>query len=283
MKKKTITLVVYMLVCISLVSVGFAAWIITGGDETSASGNVNATNVTDLSLQIDRESWDDQADSGSIVFGRPSTDYTTGWLYAEAGDAVEKLNATYTFTLSMNGENNTNTIGGLITNNIDKDLVKITFKHSTAVQNAVAAGYIKGVNVLVTINYTDKTDSNPKTLTVTQEITSNTTVLEGDNIQNNGDLVEQLSKINATTATISIKISYMWGQTFGSVNPYDFYNTVQNGNYEIGDTGTTYIDHAKLHLQGLYTTLYGSEDQTSVDRSFDLIIQIGAEAPAENQ
>ena len=68
MKRKTITLVVYMLVCISLVSVGFAAWVITGGTSTNAGGNVTASTVTDSSLSTSQITW---SDGSTIHFGAP--------------------------------------------------------------------------------------------------------------------------------------------------------------------------------------------------------------------
>ena len=261
MKKKTITLVIYMLVCISLVSVGFAAWIITGGDKTEATGNVVATTVNDESLVISGEGWASQ--NNSIAFGRPESGYNTGWLQAEAGDAVQNLSVTYSFTLALSDQQSASTIGQAVAK-LKAEKVKITLTHSAAIQNAITAKYIEGEKVAYTIAYGDS-----KSQTGELAITSVSTEITED-------FLNDLKEVDAKTATITITISYAWGGNFNNENPYSYYNNAsQTGNDMKPNTQVTYKADAKTNLQGLYETLYAQD----ASRSFELIVQVGVDAP----
>ena len=142
MKKKTITLVVYMLVCISLVSVGFAAWIITGGDESVASGNVKATTVHDESLVIEGESWVNQKDS--IVFGVPTLDQNAtqdGWLQFDNNEEEKQnLEVIWQFTLKLSDTSVAGTTVGKAVQKLQSEKIKIELADTNEAIKAAVEG-----------------------------------------------------------------------------------------------------------------------------------------------
>ena len=52
MKRRTLTIVVGLLLTLSLVGVGFASWVISAKDEETIIGNVEVQTVTDRRLDI---------------------------------------------------------------------------------------------------------------------------------------------------------------------------------------------------------------------------------------
>lgn len=211
MKRKTITLVVYMLVCISLVSVGFAAWVITGGDSSNATGNINASTITDQSLTISEEQWDggsvNALNAGQINFGLPADPNnktkpivaTTGWL--QASDVpVDKLEATFSFKVSS--ESNL----AAAVKSATADFNDSTFR------NKIPAGYIAEAVI------THATASTAAGLaTAAYEAYTPAALLE--------DL-----KVSATSIYVSIKITYAWGTKLGGNNPYTYFNSIDDEN-----------------------------------------------------
>lgn len=99
--KKKLGLIIGMLMCFSIMTVGFAAWIITGEAEvTNSDGSFVAEEVTEknMTLTIDFADNDNQ-----IVFGVPTGSSATtkgNWLNFETDDPVEDLVATATVTLT---------------------------------------------------------------------------------------------------------------------------------------------------------------------------------------
>ena len=63
MKRKSLTLLVCLLACLALGSVGFAAWVITSDNSDTTTGQVRVDVVKDARLQVNAEI------DGTIVFG----------------------------------------------------------------------------------------------------------------------------------------------------------------------------------------------------------------------
>ena len=200
MKRKTITLVVYMLVCISLVSVGFAAWVITGGDKSEATGNITATSVTDKSLTVSAEQWDGGAlgtlNAGKINFGSPEgADANTGWLRAESVED-DKLSATFKFTLSS---------GQALKTVLETATIEF---EDTVLDDLQAAGYISHPVITYKVGSAAAAtyDLNAAETSAASFLTALTT------------------DANATSVNVEVTITYQWGSDFGGENPYTYYN-----------------------------------------------------------
>lgn len=100
MKRKTLTLCLSLFTCLSLIGVGFAAWIISGGDSKTASGNITVETVTDarFTITVNSESLD------ALHYGRPATmNVTNAWLTNDS-EQTENLSVEFTFTVTSNSE-----------------------------------------------------------------------------------------------------------------------------------------------------------------------------------
>ena len=139
MKRRTLTIVVGLLLCLSLIGVGFASWVISAGDTDQATGNIQVEDVTDRRLTISSVS----KSASDFVFGK-GTKGTNSWLDASAV-AAEVLESTISFNLaykdgtaiviSGTGQNVTLSVA------FDDDT-------KTLLEGAVTAGYIKAVPTL---------------------------------------------------------------------------------------------------------------------------------------
>ena len=284
MKRKTITLVVYMLVCISLVSVGFAAWVITGGDTETTNGNISATAVTDESVAIDAIGWDTLDDSGkitfgetrgSIVFGQPEEEASsTGWLqYSASTTEVADLNAIYAFTVSSANALNTS-VQKLVSANIS-----VSDSNIDALQDDAEDPDDKYYISDATIEYVVATSLDELITKVNNdqfkgfiEDTDNPNTTESN-------FKEDLEAVSTTECYVAVKVEYNWGNLFDSKNPYEFYNEKTAGEYirkpnafVNGTSGDTWKQHATTHLSHLFNTL--NNDTQNQTNEFTLNISI---------
>lgn len=251
MKRKTITLVVYMLVCISLVSVGFAAWVITGGDQTSTSGSITATVVEDRSLTIDdyTDFWaqpnveNNSAElvttsTPTFVFGRPYGDNNSSrWLQYDNDDPIANLSATYTFDLKSEIP---------LVQAFGSGSIIFTQPSELVALQADGKKYIGKPVITLTVGSKSAvlTDSKSDDATDTAGLTfTNETGFTG--------LIAQLDS-EALTTKVSITITYSWGDYFDdddddstpNLNPYDYYAQWANGSDDDGN-GTPIKEDAK--------------------------------------
>ena len=148
MNRRTLTIVVGILLTLSLIGVGFASWVITAGDTEEVSGNIQVETVTDKRLELSNTKIVayTQTEEGQVVeyknfiFGK-GTKGTNSWLDATEVEQ-EQLSATLTFNLKykdgtqivLSGENKNVTLS-----------VSFDDDTQTLLDAAVTAGYIKAV------------------------------------------------------------------------------------------------------------------------------------------
>ena len=146
MKRRTLTIVVGLLLCLSLIGVGFASWVITAGDSAEVSGNIQVEDVTDKRLELSNVkivTTSTGEDKTSFIFGK-ATKGTNSWLEAD-GIADEVLTATISFDLAYKNS----TVIDFEGDDRNTDLsVAFDDTTKTLLQNAVTAGYIKAVPTL---------------------------------------------------------------------------------------------------------------------------------------
>lgn len=237
MKRKTITLVIYMLVCISLVSVGFAAWVITGGDNTEATGNVTASTVTDKSLTAtvpDFETGYENINFGSPIdsSGNAINNDATKWFQFDTVDK-ENLVAKFSFTLSV-GDTSAKLSETLkqvsLTYTVTyPDSTDSTKDNDVDVDSLITKGYVKAP--MFSAWWGSKTESSP-CVTPTEEDKFADALFNA--------LTSGTNAVASSSVTINIKIEYDWGSVFNYDNPYYFFNgniTVENKETPI--TGST--------------------------------------------
>lgn len=194
MKRKTLTLVVGLLLTLSLVGVGFASWVISANDSETIIGNVEVQTVTDRRLEIQVLSGVTSGKGDSIVFGMPTAkeiedaDIENPWLTNDAAD-LENLSVTFQVVVTFKS-------GGEIA--ASDFTFGATAEASTAVQGLVTEKYLTGP----TIEFTEVVD---------------------DNAEGNAP--------DATKVTYNVTLSFAWGDDFGTKNPYLYYNKLDVATY----------------------------------------------------
>ncbi|MDY6070726.1 MAG: hypothetical protein SPJ80_04740 [Bacilli bacterium] len=96
-RSKMIAASIAILSSAAVVSTGFAAWVISGGDSKQAEGTIAADTVSDAVHTLSELTWD--TNGGKISFGAPTTS-SGGAFLNYTGEIREKLVATGTFTVS---------------------------------------------------------------------------------------------------------------------------------------------------------------------------------------
>lgn len=272
MKRKTITLVVYMLVCISLVSVGFAAWVITGGDQTSTSGSITATVVEDRSLTVveNSEKWTDKNDvtlTGEVgkevafVFGRPEGNSGSGWIQYSNTDPVESLQLSYQFDLKSDTDLKDAFGSGTITFTQPANLTKYqgdTYKYISAPTFKIKVGNNDEVALPMTKNQDN-----------------------ANQLENSSTLATEFGKLAAGVkqVTVKITITYTWGDHFDydstaenqNLNPYKFYSKYSSESDEF----TSIKEDAITVLTNIYTDLNG--------QTYSLLFDLDSKSANANQ
>lgn len=195
-RSKMIAASIAILSSAAVVSTGFAAWVISGGDTNSdASGTITADIVTD---EIRKITITNQTNN-EVYFGAPEGEQSnTAWLKND-GTKKEKLKPSITFT-----------VAGLVTkitepNKLFKS-ISLAEKTETAEVNKYSTAV--GQNVVADL---------PKFAVGSTFDTS----------------VEDASKIYLTsgtfadnTQTFTVTMVFGWGSEFGGTNPYKHYSSM---------------------------------------------------------
>lgn len=102
MKRKTLTLCLSLLACLSLIGVGFAAWVISGGDTQDADGTITVDTVTDGRFTVAKPTITDNIYYGMDL--QASAADETPWLKNNNATADEKLVVTFDVTVTAASE-----------------------------------------------------------------------------------------------------------------------------------------------------------------------------------
>ena len=158
--KKSVFLVSSILGCTALVSVGFAAWVITGSPaEKTADGTIQVDTVDNniVSFVDDQCKWNG---SNQIIFGGVAAE-EGDWLVNET---LQNLTVTYHFVI----ENY---------NALDSVSATITASNSTNYTSAVSKGYVAELPTIAPIEHGDEgwtaVDGKPTQMSYDLEITFN--------------------------------------------------------------------------------------------------------------
>ena len=182
--KGSITLGIASLSLLSLASIGFATWVISGGDTKTAEGTIEVDAVSDnlYAIEIGTTPWSSNKDKGSIKYGCDDTTLTStsAWLSA---DNTESLSETLTFT------------------------VKNAYAKKDE-GSALSTGYNIGFEL---------TDTSTSGLYDTAKNAG----LVGDlpSTANSGITATHTQKSGTRDAEYTVTITFTWGSTFESLNP----------------------------------------------------------------
>lgn len=231
-KKNGIIAAVITLSSVSLVSVGFASWIISGGDTVSVEGNIEADSASDkrflIRLHDDYKSGEKVKFVNNIVYG-PKSDTTTtySWLTFN-GEKTENLGATAKFWVA-------NIEDGTAQDSTNKNvLVKGSDSIVKMYALSIDAAHEEAFNK--TVDSKRLFGALP-----TPELSVNRSVTKADF----GD--------NLTYYEVTATVAFTWGAYFGGANPSTYFNNLAYTT-ELGTTAKTVLDFVYALNGASYTT-----------------------------
>lgn len=203
-RSKMIAASIAILSSAAVVSTGFAAWVISGGDSKDVSGTITADQVSNQNHLIDSLSEGKQ----SIVFGGPTADdiskkekegslvsSDSRWLTNDAN--TEKLSASWTFNVA--GFDKAPSDNG-------KSVIDITFTEGAATEGGTTFAKAE------TDGYVAALPAWDKTIATAVGTTSGIYLVAGKYDSENKKMPYTLTVV------------FAWGSKFGNMNPYFYYN-----------------------------------------------------------
>ena len=233
MKSKLTITVASILSVLTLVGVGFAAWIISNPSVSAdQNGTITAETVSDKSYTLEAK-----IDGGEIVFGAPAKmEAKNAWLTAGAGTQTEDLSATLMLTLKYKDWN-------YVPLNFS---VTMKSKKGGVDDNTVFTGLVSTYVTNPKISYSKDTKTN------TAEVAMNGAATEISREAFNQNASNPDGESDEKTATLVITITFGWGDHFKvdteNVNPYVFYNQegkTYEANHADANTALTAISGLK--------------------------------------
>lgn len=221
MKKKFLLPILSVCMVVALVSVGFAAWLITGAETGTAEGQFEATEVTNNFFEVTAAL---KTEGDKVTFGRPAGDTAPeGWFKYATTDPVEDLKATFTITINPASGSlaDVAALTALLTAN-GKSKITITITEKEKDGNANKFETAKDAHCVVL----------PKLKIGDGTATAGT----GNSLTTGGVKFEIAATDFAVAdnkATVDVTLVYNWGNFVDETdtnnkNPYTYFNTLQN-------------------------------------------------------
>lgn len=199
-RSKMIAASIAILSSAAVVSTGFAAWVISGGDTKEVGGTIEADEVSSKAHTLSPIAFD--GNTNKISFGAPKYKETISqsnpydWLQNDA--ANENLIVSATFTVS----------------NVDKapsDLTTLFSADDCKFEETTATKVYVGTSDAVKNNYVGAFP----TWKLDQQYTDQTTA---------PGVYLKLGELKANTLAVTLKVVFAWGTAFKSQNPFVYYN-----------------------------------------------------------
>lgn len=235
MKKSFLLPLIGIIAVITIVGVGFAAWaIISPIDVDDVGGSITAESLTDRTFTITAEQV-----GANIHFGKGNvkTLPSDAWFRDDESKA-QNLSTTLAITLTPNTPAGTNIQKYLENRSIDIELSTSDYDGFKA---AIDANYL----VLPTLTCGDTTSS-----------------LEGDWAVNNlikinvsGDDFSAASTDedgNVTSYTATVTVTFAWGSETNGMDPYTYYNQVNEEGKASIELTTDNVNEAKAVCEAVY-------------------------------
>lgn len=206
-KKKTRSKVIAASIAIlssaAVVSTGFAAWVISRGDNKEATGTITADAVSNSYHTIELGS----ANKAEINFGAPAADSTVTdpWLTNDAM-GKEELLAKFDFTVAnvKTGEDTPKKLFSSITLSVGKDNTYKAASDANLV-SALPTSWAKEAFDTTVPSYDSKSGTGSEAGIYL--------------VKTSGETTDVGAKFGFT-----LYIQFTWGQDFGKMNPFYFYN-----------------------------------------------------------
>lgn len=223
-KRKMIAPLVAILLCVGMVSVGFAAWVITNTDTKNTSGSFDVYEVKNKDITITPT-----MSENTVKFAGDGEEHIGAWLSFNSGD-VQDLDCTLQVTI-----NNWATLQADKTN-----VITLQVNGAEAMNSANA----------VTITNDNFTNNNYIVLPSAGSITISYDAEQSKWVAaKTGTTGWGAVSVNTTadTATVTLVLEFGWGTAFGEMNPLDYYN----GNGHSYESDHTNAETALANLYAL--------------------------------
>ena len=160
MKRKTFPILLFFLVGLSLIGVGFAGWVITGSDQkTIDDGQIQVDAVTDNRFLVEAVGWLNSKSTINLVADKSGTSFSNPWLTSDSDN--ENLSVTYQFKVKQGGEYITTTTNVTATATLGTQLNTEVSKESDRLVKLA-----DGINLSnLTVNFNEETQTFSVTLT----------------------------------------------------------------------------------------------------------------------
>ncbi len=231
MKKKWMAPLLALMLCVSMVGVGFAAWIITAPTEGSANGQFEVYAVENNSVDMDVAITGDD-----IVFGKAAS-----------------LEATAT--------HNWLTLSDNVNENLTRNMT-VTINNWEQIKTKTITLSLSAMKIMVDDNWNDNVAGTDKTADYTDYITLPFATAD-DIVITNGQVTDNAGVTGVAVSAegvVTIPLNFGWGEAFGKKNPLNFFNSVSpntilpSGNPgQDTDNSVTYLQHAEDALAKVYT------------------------------
>lgn len=229
MKRRMMVPVVALLLCVAMVSVGFAAWVITTTTTGSADGKFTVYNVEARKVDLGVEVTD-----GSVVFGQPANyaQKTGDWLLFDSASTATQQDLSATVELTVKNWKADTSVGSALMG-----------KHAFTV--AISAVEIRKGETKT--NAFDNYVVCPGALTLT--VTANGTVTAKNASE---DDVSKGFSFNTDTGVLSVNLNFDWGAAFGGKNPIEYYNGLEASESNISAANLALKEVYKLNDANTY-------------------------------
>lgn len=221
MKKKVLIPVVALLLCVGMVSVGFAAWVITTTTTGKADGQFTVYSVEARKVDLGVEVTD-----GDVVFGQPEnySKQNSDWLLFDSATEATQEDLSATVSLTIKNWKTDTDVGSALTG---KYAFTVKLSAVEIQQNQVKTNAFDNYVVC------------PGALNITVDKSGNVTAENAS-----GETVSTGIAFNKNTGVLTVDLTFAWGSAFNNKNPAVYYNGLDATESNISDANTAL---KKLH------------------------------------
>lgn len=223
-RSKMIAASIAILSSAAVVSTGFAAWVISGGESKTAEGIITADDVSSKLHTIKDLTKSQTINYGGLKAADKDTKITDANVWLE-NKSEESLLATFDFKVeNVQDSDEPTDIFKSIT------LTEAGAKEAASYTSMATAGYVATLN-LYTMSTITYTTSEPK-------------LYNNDHTSKTGMYLVKGVADGSVTTTMNFKlyIVFGWGTTFDSRNPWNYYNGLSNADSTAKKSAETALD-----------------------------------------
>lgn len=234
-RSKMIAASIAILSSAAVVSTGFAAWVISGGESKTAEGTITADEVSSKLHTIKDLTASQTINYRGLKASDKDTKITDANVWLK-NDVEEKLLATFDFKVE---------------NVQDSDKPTDIFKSITLTEPGASG--TTSYTSMATTGYVATLDS--YTMSTITYTTGEPKLYNDDHTSKTGMYLVKGVADGSVTTTMNFKlyIVFGWGTTFGSKNPWNYYNALNNADSTTRKSAETALD--ALHAMNAKLTV----------------------------